>query len=294
MATRDKTAARPPETTRTTGTTGVAGVVGGIGSTVDVAGVPAEFLEARIVEHAALLARGTHQLLVFVGELDARGTYVTWGALSCASWLAEACDVDVGTARTWVRVARAMRRHRELGEAMADRRVSYGKARVLVPYLAGFDPGDPRVGEVIGLAASTCAAALGRVVADWARGHEDPDESDERHDREQRLSWRTDPDGMVTGTFRLPPLEAGKVIAQIDRRVMSLSRLLCKSLVVGSDVTGEAVGVGDGECAEGGFPAVGGGALDEVAGGLAFVAGLAGFGGSLTGPLVLDVADGEP
>ncbi|MCB0963762.1 MAG: hypothetical protein KDA98_10750, partial [Acidimicrobiales bacterium] len=129
--------------------------------------------------------------------------------------------MDVGTARTWGRVARAMRRHRELGEAMADRRVSYGKARVLVPYLAGFDPGDPRVGEVIGLAASTCAAALGRVVADWARGHEDPDETDRRHDREQRLSWRTDPDGMVTGTFRLPPLEAGKVIAQIDQRVMS-------------------------------------------------------------------------
>jgi hypothetical protein len=39
---------------------------------------------------------------------------------------------------------------------------------------------------------------------------------------------------------------------------------------------------------------VDGGAFDEPAGGLALVAGLAGFGRSLAGPLVLDVADGEP
>ena len=187
----------------------------------DLAGVPAEFLEAQIREHAGLLVRGTQHLLLFVGELDARGTYVMWGALSCSAWLAGACDVEVGTARSWVRVARAMRRHRLLGEAMADRAVSFGKARVLVPYLADMDPDDPRVGEVVALAASHPAAGLGRVIAAWAAKNEDPEETDERHRREQRLSWRTDPDGMVTATLRLPPLEAGKVIAQIDQRVMS-------------------------------------------------------------------------
>ena len=129
--------------------------------------------------------------------------------------------MDVGTARSWVRVARAMRRHPALAEAMAQCRVSYGKARVVVPYLAEMAPDDPRVGEVVDLAASHPAAGLGRAIAAWAVRNEDPDETDERHHREQRLSWRTDFDGMVTGTFRLPPLEAGKLIAQIDRRVMS-------------------------------------------------------------------------
>ena len=61
-----------------------------------------------------------------------------------------------------------------------------------------------------------------------------------------------------------------------------------------SDSVGDAVGVGDGEGAEGGFPAVHGRALDEPAGRLAFVARLAGFLGSLPGPLVLDVTDREP
>ncbi len=88
-------------------------VIGGSGrSTTDVAGLPAARLEAEILTLAERLAAGTYELLVLVGELDARGTWAAWGALSCAAWLADACDVEVGTARTQVRVARALRAHR--------------------------------------------------------------------------------------------------------------------------------------------------------------------------------------
>src|SRR5882757_4696326 len=60
------------------------------------------------------------------------------------------------------------------------------------------------------------------------------------------------------------------------------------------EVGAEAVGVGQGEGAEGGFPTVHGGAFDESAGGFAPAAGCAGFFGALPGAFVLDVADGQP
>ena len=101
----------------------------------DVAALPVERLEAQLVSLAGQLAAGTYELLVLVGELDARGAYVAWGALSCAAWLAEVCDVEVATARTQVRVARALRNWPALDAAMRNGDVSYAKARVLVPHL---------------------------------------------------------------------------------------------------------------------------------------------------------------
>ncbi len=54
-----------------------------------VGDLPAERLEAEIVTLAERLSVGTYELLVLVGELDARGTWAAWGALSCAGWLAD-------------------------------------------------------------------------------------------------------------------------------------------------------------------------------------------------------------
>lgn len=82
--------------------------------------LPAERLEAEIINHGAVLARRTYELLLLVGELDARGTWARWGAWSCASWLAEACDLDLATARTHVLVARALRTHHALDQQRAD------------------------------------------------------------------------------------------------------------------------------------------------------------------------------
>ena len=63
---------------------------------------------------------------------------------------------------------------------------------------------------------------------------------------------------------------------------------------MGLEVGGEAAGGDEGELARGGFPVVDGGSFDEAAAGFALVAGFAGFLGAFTGPLVLDVADGQP
>jgi hypothetical protein len=65
-------------------------------------------------------------------------------------------------------------------------------------------------------------------------------------------------------------------------------------VVVWLDPAGESVGVGDGEGAEGWFPAVDEGAFDESGWSFTFVGLLAGFFGALAGSFVFDVADGEP
>jgi hypothetical protein len=187
----------------------------GTDAVVAVGAMPSERLEAEVVSWARRLAAGTYELLVRVGELDARGTWARWGALSCAAWLAEVCDVEVATARTQVRVARAMRTHAVLDRAVRDGEVSYAKARVLVPHLTASN-----AAALVELAACTPAGRLGAAIAGWSRRHEDPDDIDRRHHTERSVSWRTDPDGMVTLTARLPPHQAGAVTAVIDRQVM--------------------------------------------------------------------------
>lgn len=178
--------------------------------------LPGERLEAEIVHRAAVLARGSFELLVHLAELDARGTWATWGALSCAAWLAEACDLDLATANSHVRVARALRAHPALADALATGQLSYTKARALCPHLT-----DTNAAELVALARSVPAAALGRTIAGWSRRHEHPDDIDARHHRDRSLRWRTDTDGMITLTARLAPHRAAPVLAVIDQHVMS-------------------------------------------------------------------------
>jgi hypothetical protein len=183
-------------------------------ATTAVAHVPAEHLEADILTLHHHLATGTYDLLVRIGELDARGTSATWGALSCAAWLAGACDVDIATARTQVRVARALRTHARLDRAMREGDVSYAKARALVPHLTA-----DTVDDLVAIAATTPANRLGQAIAAWLQGHEHPHDTERRLHEARSASWRTDADGLVTITIRLHPAAAGRICARIDHRV---------------------------------------------------------------------------
>lgn len=136
----------------------------------DLEALPGERLEAVVIDLVARMAAGTYELLVLVGELDHRGTWATWGALSCAAWLAGRCDVEVSTARTQVRVARAMIDHPELDAAMARGDLSYAKARVLVPHLT-----TDNATALVDLAEHNPAGRLGAAIAAWSQRNEDPD-----------------------------------------------------------------------------------------------------------------------
>src|SRR5699024_9127768 len=92
--------------------------------------MPTERLEAEIQQLANQLTTGTATLLELIGEFDVRGSWSLFGSLSCAAWLADVCDIEISTARTQVRIARAMRRHPQLHDAVTSRSISYAKARV--------------------------------------------------------------------------------------------------------------------------------------------------------------------
>jgi hypothetical protein len=161
---------------------------------------PAERLEAEVIDLAGRLAAGTYELLVLVGELDHRGSWATWGSLTCAAWLADTCDIEISTARTQVRVARAMRQFPALDAAMASGDVSYAKARVLASCLT-----DTNVDDLLAIAETTPAGKLGAAIAAWSRCNEDPDAIRRRQHDARGISWRTEPDGLVLATLRLTP-----------------------------------------------------------------------------------------
>lgn len=189
---------------------------GRCGSRGLVEAMPAVRLEAEVVALAQRLSAGTYELLVLVGEIDTRGTWVASGALSCAAWLASVCEVELSTARSQVRVARALRAFPVLDAAMRDGDVSYAKARVLAAQFT-----ERNAAELVALAAVTPAGRLGVAVAVWSQRHEDADEIARRQFEARSVSRRTEPDGMVTITARLTPAAAGVVGAVIDQQVMA-------------------------------------------------------------------------
>lgn len=176
--------------------------------------LPDDRLEHEIVDLVAHLSSATFDLLGLIGELDDRGAYLLSGALSCAAWLADRCDIERVTAHNQVRVARAMRAYPELDAAMACGDVSYAKARMLTPHLTA-----EHAPELVHLATITPTTGLATALACWSHRHESQDEIDARHHAERCVSWRTDPDGMVRITVRLAPAEAAGVCAMIDKTV---------------------------------------------------------------------------
>ena len=66
-------------------------------------------LLARLCELAAGIDVGTARMLALVGEVDAREAWAGQGIKSCAHWLSWKCGIGTVTARTHVRVARALR-----------------------------------------------------------------------------------------------------------------------------------------------------------------------------------------
>jgi hypothetical protein len=182
-----------------------------IGDRGVVAEMATELLEAELTSTAATLAGRTYDLLVLVGEYDHRDAHLAWGHLSCVAWLADLCEIERSTAASYVRVARVMRRFAVLDRAMRDGEVSYAKARVLAGQLSSVN-----CDELVAIATVTPAGRLGAAIARWSRANDDVEVIDARHHEQRSVTARTVPDGMITITARLPPLEGGAVLAVID------------------------------------------------------------------------------
>ena len=141
--------------------------------------------------------------------------WMATGATTAAHWIAATADIEVCTAREWIRVGRRLRALPKISDAFAADLVSYSKVRALTR-LASHDNED----ELLAIAATVPAGQLGRALAAWV-GRTSGDAELERHQQQQRsVTWRAEPDGMVSFTLRLAPLLAGRLEAELTTRVM--------------------------------------------------------------------------
>ena len=172
-------------------------------------------LSVQLSDVVAMWAHGQHELVVLAAMFADSDEWIFAGAPTAAHWLAELADVEVSTAREWIRVGRRLRELPAIAGAFAEGHLSYSKVRTLTR-IAEADTED----ELVTLAEGVPAGDLGRALAVWVRDNSDPAELAEHQRRRRSVRWRTEPDGMVTFTLRLTPLVAGMLIAVLTAIVM--------------------------------------------------------------------------
>ena len=169
-----------------------------------------EDLWGALISWAGRVAAGEAELLRLLGELDARGTWATWGALSCAHWAAWRLGLSPGTARERVRVARRLRELPALSTAMRDGSVSFAQARAITRAARADDE------QVwLDLARCTTAAQLERAVRGVLRSRPVP-EGPVPPPAPPGLSSRYDVDGSLVVTMRFSPEQAVLVLPALD------------------------------------------------------------------------------
>lgn len=186
----------------------------------DIAGLSDEQLLGALTSWAGRVAAGEAVLLRLLGELDARGTWSTWGALSCAHWAAWKLHLAPGAARERVRVARRLRDLPELTAAMATGSVSYTQVRALTRIATADNET-----AWLDLARFTTAAQLEKSVRGVLRSrHGTPDRTPAPEP--PALTSRYDDDGYLIVTMRFSPEQAPLVLPTLDsaRQVEQLDR----------------------------------------------------------------------
>lgn len=144
------------------------------------------------------------------------GEWMVSDAASAAHWIAAVADIEVCTARELIRVGRRLRSLTVIAERFEADELSYSKVRTLTRMAT---PENEQ--RLAAIAVDVPAGALPRAIAAWLHRNSD-DRELERLQREQRsVTWRNEPDGMVTFTARLPPLVAGQLISRLTTHVMS-------------------------------------------------------------------------
>jgi pyruvate/2-oxoglutarate dehydrogenase complex dihydrolipoamide acyltransferase (E2) component len=168
------------------------------------AAVPLERLEAQICELAGHLTAATCRFLVLLGDFDDRRGWASWDMSSCAAWLSWKCQMSSGTAREHVRVARSLRDLPVIRGQFAAGRLSYAKVRALTRIAT--PETDKGLAEIAG-------PMTGNQLERFARAHRQVSQADDAAARiQRRLTWRTEEDGSLAGTFRLPPLQGAVLL----------------------------------------------------------------------------------
>lgn len=144
------------------------------------------------------------------------GEWMATGAASAAHWIAAVADIEVCTAREWIRVGRRLRTLPLMADLFDRDDLSYSKVRVLTR-LATADNEQ----HLVAIAVDVPAGVLPRAIAAWLHRTSNDRELELLQHEQRSVTWRNEPDGMVTFTARLPPLVAGVLISRLSTHVMS-------------------------------------------------------------------------
>ena len=160
-----------------------------------------------IAELSARIQAAMYQLLVMIAEFDRREGW-DGGFLSCAHWLNWRTGLALGTAREWVRVARALTELPLISKAMSQGQISYSKVRALTRVAT------PKNEErLLDFALAGNASHVEKLCRAWRRVDRIAEaEQDERRLASRSLVLYDDEDGMVVVRGRLDP-ETGAVCA---------------------------------------------------------------------------------
>ena len=152
------------------------------------------------------------QLIALSVELDDSGEWALDGSPTCAHWIGAMLDIEIGTAREWLRIGRALAELPTTSLAFANGDLSFTKVRSLTRVATAANEA-----ELLEIAERTPAGDLGRALAAWSARNEDEHHRDRRHRRDRGLHWRTEPDGMVTASLRMTPEQAGRLFNDFTR-----------------------------------------------------------------------------
>ena len=196
---------------------------------------PRSNIREQVLDIGRRLSSHQWRLVHLVAELDRSGEWLLDGAATCAHWVAAALDIEVCTAREWLRVGTALDELPVIDDAFSSGRLSYSKVRTITRVADAAN-----AAELCDLAERTRAGHLGRAIAAWLGRHEDPGETERRQHRARSLRWWHDTDGMVMGSFRLPPAMAAVLIALLDKWVLTFRPRAGMSTHRGDDASTDA------------------------------------------------------
>lgn len=171
--------------------------------------------EASIAEELISVGRQTtavmYRLVKLCASFDSSTEWVLAGLPTGAHWIATNMDVELSTAREWIRIGKTLEHLPLSDQAFADQRLSFSKIRTLTRVAK---PENEE--ELLAIAQSVPAARFKHALAAWSIKNEDPKDIDERQQRDRGVFVSTEPDGSLLAIVRLPTLDGGKLLAAID------------------------------------------------------------------------------
>ena len=170
---------------------------------------------ARLVETGRRLRVAHYEVVVGCADFADGVVWAADGASSAAAWLAGRFDVEVCTVRGWIAVGRALRGLGATAVAFAAGELSFSKVRAVCRLATAGNEA-----ELLDIARSVPADRIGQALHAWSLKHEDHTVIDSRHRRSRAMRTRNEPDGTVSTSLRLPPLQAGIVERAVEAQVM--------------------------------------------------------------------------